>query len=296
MAEQKRGLGRGFDALIPTRLVEEEFDVTATNGSGENTLREIAVELVDPNPHQPRTEFDPAELESLAASIEVHGILQPLVVTKNGVRFELISGERRLRAAKLVRLATVPAIVRTFDEQSKLELALIENLQREDLNAIEMATAFQKLTDQFSLTNEEIGNRVGKDRSTVANTLRLLFLPLDAKRAVAEKRISETMGRTLLMMPEPERQIELLNLVLKHGWSVRQAENYARGWKEKGTHKNAKAEMARTSPITRSLTDYLGTKVIQQKTAKGGKLVIEFYSNEELERIYRAIRPDGEEV
>lgn len=295
MAEQ-RGLGRGFDALIPTSVVDAEFDVTAGSNNPDGGLREIEVGLIDPNPHQPRLDFDPIELESLGASIQVHGILQPLVVTAKGDRFELIAGERRLRAAKLIGLATVPVVIRSIDEQSKLELALIENLQREDLNAIEMGTAYQKLVDEFNQSYEDIGKRVGRDRSTVQNTIRLLMLPLEAKRAVAAGHISETMGRTLLMLPTPEQQLELMALVLKHKWSVRQAENYARGLNEKGSHTAAKAMVRKTTPITRALSEYLGTKVIQHNTAKGGKLVIEFYSNEELERIYRAIRPDGDEV
>ena len=294
MAEQKRGLGRGFDSLIPTKSVEAEFDVTES--AAQSALREVDPGLVDPNPHQPRLDFDPVELESLAASIQVHGILQPLVVTAVGGRYELISGERRLRAAKLTGLATVPVVVRTIDEQSKLELALIENLQREDLNPMEMATAYQKLIDEFGQDYEQIGKRMGRDRSTVQNAVRLLMLPIEAKRAVADGHITETMGRTLLMMPTPEQQVEFMNLILKHKWSVRQAENYARGFNEKGTHTHAQKMVRKSTPITRSLADFLGTKVVQQNTAKGGKLIIEYYSEEELERIFKAIRPDETDV
>ncbi|MBW4061808.1 ParB/RepB/Spo0J family partition protein [Candidatus Saccharibacteria bacterium] len=294
MAEQKRGLGRGFDSLIPTKLVEAEFDVTSETTNTGDGLRELPVDLIDPNPHQPRLDFDPIELESLAASIQVHGILQPLVVTRTGERYELVAGERRLRASKLNGMKTVPAVVRTLDEQSKLELALIENLQREDLNPMEMATAYQKLADQFSLSFEEIGARVGRDRSTVQNVTRLLMLPLEAKREVAAGNLTETMGRTLLMMPDEQRQLEFMNLIFKHKWSVRQAENYARGYMEKGSHTHAKKMVRKSTPITRSLTEYLGTKVLQQNTAKGGKLIIEYYSEEELERIYKAIQPGGD--
>ena len=150
MAEKKRGLGRGFDSLIPTQIVEEEFDVTAKvdesgNRISAETVREVDPGLVDPNPYQPRTSFKQAELEALAASIRVHGILQPLVATKVGSRFELIAGERRLRAAKIAGLESVPVIVRSFDEQEKLELALIENIQRAELNPMELATAYRKL-------------------------------------------------------------------------------------------------------------------------------------------------------
>src|SRR5476649_1816910 len=187
--ERKRGLGRGFDSLIPTQVIEDEFDITAPvdasgNRSSQDLVREVPPELVDPNPHQPRENFDAKALEALAASIRVHGILQPLVVTKVGARYELIAGERRLRAAKLAGLDGVPVIVRSFDEQEKLELALIENLQREELNPIETATAYRKLIDQFNLGVGELGERIGKDVSTISNTTRLLNLPHDAKRAL----------------------------------------------------------------------------------------------------------------
>jgi ParB family chromosome partitioning protein len=302
MADKKRGLGRGFESLIPTQLVEEEFDVTAqtSEATGQRTsldsIREVDPALVMPNPHQPRTEFDPVQLEELTMSVKTHGILQPLIVTAQGARYELIAGERRLRAAKEAGLATVPVIVRSYDEQSKLELALIENLQRTDLNAIETATAYAKLANQFNLSNEEIGQRVGKDRSTVANTIRLLALPIEAKRALISGQINETVARTLLTMPTPERQLELLALVIKHKWSAAKAMSYAQGLKNEGTHTAAKQRIAKTSPVTRSLADYLGTKVTLAKTAKGGKLMIEYYSEEELDRIYRAIRGDDDTV
>ncbi len=297
MADKKRGLGRGFDSLIPTQLVEEEFDVTAGTKDGKpglsGSLREVAPELVDPNPHQPRTNFVQAELEALAASIRVHGILQPLVVTMIGDRYELIAGERRLRAAKLAGLDAVPVIVRSFDEQQKLELALIENLQRAELNPIETATAYRKLMDQFNLSLSDIGGRVGRDISTVSNTMRLLNLPLEAKRAIVEGRITEGHGRVILSVLEPDKQDMLLKLIEKNHWTVRQGEEYARAFKgTTGSHEKAVARIASTNDLTRSLGDYLGTKVTQKASAKGGKLVIEYYSDEELDRIYQAIRPD----
>lgn len=296
MATAKRGLGRGFESLIPTQLVEDEFDVTAkVDASGKrisaDTMREVSAELVDPNPHQPRKDFNQAELEALSASIRVHGILQPLVVTKSGDRYELIAGERRLRAAKLAGLGEVPVIVRSFDEQQKLELALIENIQRAELNAIETATAFRKLMDQFNLTHEDIGRRVGKDRSTVANTTRLLNLPHEAKLAVIEGRISEGHARVILSLTEHEKQLELLKLIQDRHWTVRQAEEYARGLRGRaGSHDKAAARIAGVNDLTRSLGDFLGTKVTQVTTAKGGKLIIDYYSEEELDRIYRAIK------
>jgi len=293
-SSNKRGLGRGFDALIPTQLVEEEFDVTAAPAE-QSALREVAPSLVDPNPHQPRTDFEPAQLEELANSIRAHGVLQPLVVTAKGDRYELIAGERRLRASKLAGLKTVPVIVRSYDDQQKLELAIIENLQRADLNPIETATAYRKLMDQFGLTNEQVGQRVGKDRSTVANTMRLLNLPLEVKRAVSEGKLSEGHARVVLSVTEPDKQQELADLIIKNGWTVRQAEEFARGFRgQTGTKAKAEARLSSSSDYTRALGDYLGTKVTQTHTAKGGKLVIEYYSDEELDRIYQTIK--GEEA
>jgi len=290
---KKRGLGRGFDSLIPTQLVEDEFDVTSATAT--SALREVSASLVDPNPHQPRTDFASAKLEELAVSIRVHGILQPLIVTQKGERYELIAGERRLRAAKLAGLGEVPVIVRSFDEQAKLELAIIENLQRAELNPIETATAFRKLMDQFNLTYDQVGQRVGRDRSTVANTMRLLNLPLEVKRAVSEGRLTEGHARVVLSVTEPEKQLELAQLIESRNWTVRQAEEYARGFRgQTGTKAKAEQRISATNRYTEALGDYLGTKVTQVGTAKGGRLVIEYYSDEELERIYQAIR--GQEL
>jgi ParB family transcriptional regulator, chromosome partitioning protein len=293
----QRGLGRGFESLIPTQIVEEEFDPTAqpTTGGARvsgDRVQDIDPALIDPNPHQPRQTFDEEALQALAASIQHYGIVQPLVVTKNGDRYELIAGERRLRASKLVALSTVPVIIRTSSEQEKLELALIENLQREDLNPIETATSYRKLIDQFNLSYDEIAARVGKAATTIVNSTRLLNLPLEAKRAVVEGTITEGHARQILAVPA-EKQLELLGLIIKNGWTVRQTEAFVRDFKTaKGTVKTATAKSAETNDLTKQLTDFLGTKVTLQRTAKGGRLMIEYYSDEELERIYQAIKHD----
>lgn len=302
--ERKRGLGRGFDALIPTQMVEDEFDVTAPvdesgHRSSADLVREVAPVMVDPNPHQPRQNFDVPALEALAASIRVHGILQPLVVTRVGERYELIAGERRLRAAKIAGLDVVPVIIRSFDEQQKLELALIENLQRAELNPMEVATAYRKLLDQFNLRLEDLSKRIGKDVSTISNTTRLLNLPPEAKRALIEGLINEGHARVLLSVVEEDKEmelakrLELLAMVLKNHWTIRQTEEYARGYKgATGSKAKAAARIAAVNQLTMDLGDYLGAKVTQVRTAKGGKLVIEYYSEEELERIYRAIKAE----
>jgi len=292
MVEKRRGLGRGFDSLIPTQIVEAEFDVTA--GDDEHNMHQVACELIDPNPHQPRTEFDEAALQALAASIRVHGILQPLVVTKQGNRFELIAGERRLRAARIAGLDSVPVIVRSFDEQEKLELALIENIQREDLNPLEVATAYRKLTDQFNLALSDISEKVGRAESTISNTMRLLNLPPAAKRALVEGAITEGHARVLLTTDEPHKQMELLRLMLERHWNVRQAEEYARGYRgEAGSKMAAEARIAGYNQLTESLGEYLGARVMQRHTAKGGRIIIEYQSEDELDRIYRMIRHEN---
>ncbi len=296
-----KGLGRGFDSLIPTQLVEEEFDPTASTSNSEgsrpsaDSIYQIDLKLVDPNPHQPRLVFDDAALDELAASIRQHGILQPIIVTEQGEgRYQLIAGERRLRAAKLASLKTIPGIVRSFTDQQKLELALIENLQRQDLNPIETATAYRKLVDQFNLTLDTIGKKVGKDTSTISNSMRLLNLPLEAKRAVASGQMTEGHGRTILTVLNPEKQLVLCRMIIANDWSVRQAEEFARGFKEPSATKDtALKRIAETNEVTQSLSNYLGAKVTLRHTARGGRLTIEYYSEEELDRIYRAIKSDS---
>ena len=302
--ERKRGLGRGFDALIPTQMVEDEFDITApVDASGQRSTADLVLEvapaLVDPNPHQPRQVFEGAALEALAASIRVHGILQPLVVTRTGSRYELIAGERRLRAAKIAGLDVVPVIVRSFDEQQKLELALIENLQRAELNPIEVATAYRKLIDQFNMRLEDLSKRIGRDESSISNTTRLLNLPSEAKRALVDGEIKEGHARVILSIVEKdktiemEKRLELLRMFIKNHWTVRQGEEYARGYKGRyGSKAKAAARISAVNQLTMDLGDYLGAKVTQVQMAKGGKLVIEYYSEEELSRIYKAIKAE----
>jgi ParB family chromosome partitioning protein len=300
--ERKRGLGRGFDSLIPTQMVEDEFDVTAPvdetgNRNTANQVRDVSVDIVDPNPHQPRQKFEEAALEALAASIRVHGILQPLVVTKTGNRYELIAGERRLRAAKIAGFETVPVMVRSFDEQEKLELALIENLQRAELNPIEVATAYRKLLDQFNLRLEDLSKRIGRDTTTISNATRLLNLAPEIKHALIEQEIREAHARAILSIVEEDKEIqeekrlELFHLIIRNHWGIRQSEEFARHYRgEDGNKLKAAARIAATNQVTMALGDYLGTKVTQVRLAKGGRLVIQYYSDEELERIIETIQ------
>lgn len=283
----KHGLGRGFDSLIPTQLLEEEFDPTQEQDERLSELRILNVSDVVPNPHQPRRTFDQVALEDLAGSIREHGVMQPIVVTKVGGKFELVAGERRWRASQLAGKTEIPALVRSYDDQKKLELALIENLQREDLNPLEVATAYLKLQQQFNLKLDEIARRAGKKGiSTVSNTLRLLSLPKEAKAALVEHQISEGHARQILAIKEPEIQQELLQLIIKNEWSVRKAEQFVIGYKEGEKDKQAAVAKVKTeTPATKNLAKRLGTGVSVKHMAHGGRLVIEFKNDDDLERI-----------
>lgn len=286
----KKGLGRGFDSLIPTDVLDETFDPTAANDEQVSELRYLKVAAISPDPDQPRRHFDDESLEELAASIREHGVVQPLVVTVHGDRYQIVAGERRWRASRLAGLEKVPAIIRTLSNQHKLELALIENLQRRDLNALETATAYLKLHTQFSLTYEEIGQRIGgKAVSTISNVLRLLHLPDKAKEALVAGDISEGHARQILALDTPEAQQELLNIIVREGWSVRKTEQYVVGYK-KGDHAPAKREQAvkhtqTETPLTRSLEKKLSMPVKLKTTAKGGQIIISFKDESELDRL-----------
>ncbi|MCC7289386.1 ParB/RepB/Spo0J family partition protein [bacterium] len=285
-------LGRGLDALIPTDIDEfaaasmpKELKLTTDDAS------QLPIDKIKPNPYQPRSQFTGDDLEDLANSIKTHGIVQPLVVVKADDGYQLIAGERRLRAAKQVGLKTVPAVVRSFSEQEQLEIALIENIQRADLRPLELASAYQKLADQFNLSLDQISKRVGKAISTVSNIIRLLNLSHEAKKALDGELISEGHARTLLSVEDPQKQAEMLKLIIKHNLNVRQAEELARNYKQSKDFQTKKVRQVDTyqTGLTSGLQKVLGTKVAIQKTAKGGKVVIEFYSEEELNRLYEQI-------
>lgn len=291
-ANNNSRLGRGLDSLIPTDI--DEFAAPSMPKElikDSARVEEISVDVIIANPHQPRSVFSDSQLSELAQSIKLHGIVQPLVVVRDGSGYQLIAGERRLRAAKLVGLKTVPTIVRSFSEQEQLEVALIENIQRSELNALELASAYAKLGDQFNLTIEQIAERVGKAPSTVGNILRLLNLPHKAKQALNDGIITEGHARQILAVLSPEDQLTILDMIIKGNLNVRQAEELARNFKREGKQavKKVAQKQAYNTQLTQDLGKHLGTKVDIQKTAKGGKLVIEFYSDEELGRLYHQI-------
>ena len=218
-------LGRGFESLIPTELIDEEFDPTAKEDKKDSVLVQISLDKIVRDEEQPRKRFSEASLNELADSIKKHGVLQPIVVTRDEDKYKIVAGERRWRAAKIAGLEKMPAIIRTLDAQNRLELSIIVNAQREDLNAIELATAYAKLKTQFNLSTEEIGARVGKSESTIENTLRLLSLPEFAKKAMREHSLSEGVMRPMIVADEEEVK-KILPKVIAEGWTARKTEEY----------------------------------------------------------------------
>jgi ParB family chromosome partitioning protein len=282
-------------ALIPT-------DITGSEGSA---LREVPVESIAPNPHQPRAYFDEEALASLTASVAELGVLQPILVREVGEdRFELIAGERRWRAAKRAGLPSIPVVVRTVDEVLSLEQALVENLHREDLNPLEEAAAYQQLMEDFSLTQEQVAQKVGKSRSAVANTLRLFQLPPSIQRLVAENQLAAGHARALLGTPDRAFQEELARRIVARGLSVREAEEAVRAHNEAHDQPEADGPSDPASPpasrrlrppglleLEELLADHLDTRVkVAMAGSNGkGKMVVEFAGLEDLERIYRAM-------
>lgn len=283
---KKSGLGRGFDALIP-----QDFDKSLLFDDHER-VQKIAVQDLQPDPHQPRQHFDKQALEQMAESIKQYGILQPLVVTPlQGTSYAIIAGERRWRAAQLAGLKKVPAIVRTMKELERLEVAIVENVQRVDLSPLEQAVSIERLHQQFSMTYDAIAKRLGKAPSTINNIVRLLQLPEAARTALHEHEISEGHARAILALRDlPEKQAELLAAIIKQGWSVRQAERYVVSIKEGFREKEAtKVRMQTETPATKRLSKKIGAPVHIRRAAKGGKLEITFKSDDELEQVLRAL-------
>jgi ParB family chromosome partitioning protein len=287
----------------PLETTLEQVDITQeTFRSTENlseqvsytdsSIQEIEIAKVVPNPFQPRKVFNQEALQELANSIKEHGVIQPIVVTQTREGYELVVGERRFRASQLAGLQKIPAIVKqTLQDQTKLEVALIENIQRQELNAIEEAQAFQRLIDKFNLTQEQVAQKVGKSRPSVANTLRLLNLPAEIQRAIVEGKISEGHGRAILSLPDIEKQLLMYKQVLEQGLNVRQVEAKVRELVQR-----RKMDAAMPDPkliaIESELRGKLGTQVKIQRQGRGGKITIEFFSDEDLNEIIHRIAED----
>ena len=293
---RQSGLGRGLGALIPPKpqsapptVGSRQSEVGGEENVRPNTsnIHQIPVQLIDPNPHQPRTHFDHNQLEDLIGSIQTHGVLQPIILTpKADGRYELITGERRLRATKIAGIENIPAIVRTASEQQKLEMALIENIQRQDLNALEEARAFITLQNEFNLTQDEISRRVGKSRPQVANTIRLLQLPGEIQTALTQGKISASNARTLLSLPTDDYRLAMFHVMLEGNFTVRQTE-------ARVPHKRSR-RLSMSDPNLASaeekLRSALGTKVSIKRDARGeGEIRITFLNDEDLNGIIKKI-------
>ena len=285
----RRALGRGLGALLPTRPLAAAAPAPTPDPEGSGR---VSIELIDPNPLQPRRVFQQDTLHQLADSIRLHGIIQPLVIRRSGERYQLVAGERRWRAAKIAGLTEVPAVVQEISDDHLLEITLIENIQREDLNPIELAIALDRMAHELNINQDEIGRRTGKDRSTISNAIRLLQLPPDLQQLVAERRLSAGHARSLLALTDEEMQRNLAEKIVAQGLSVRQVERMTKrlteprepGSEEEETlDPNVKAAIADMERV-------LGTKVrIVEKNNTRGKIEIDYYSPDDLDRIYTLI-------
>ena len=290
MALGKSGLGKGLDALFPSNV-----DINTLGGDVSRETSEKIIEMkindIEPNVNQPRKAFDDDKIEDLAASIAEHGVLQPIIVTKKDDYYQIIAGERRWRASKKAGLKTIPAIVRDYDEKKIREVALIENIQRQDLNAIETAKAIKELMEEHSLTQEELAKTLGKSRSAIANTLRILNLDERVQEMVQEGKISEGHARTLASIDSPQKQYKLALDIVNLDLSVRDAEELMKEEKvNNGKKKNTKKETSKLEVIYKDIENRLKkaleTKVsFRPMTKSRGKIIIEYYTSEELERI-----------
>ena len=281
MAAKRQVLGRGLDALFATGERTTPIDA----------VRRVSIDLIAPNPRQPRTTLDADKLAELAASIKAHGLIQPLIVTETAEGYVLIAGERRWRASRLAGLAEVPVIVKETTPQDMLELALIENIQRADLNALEEAHAYRQLTEEFGLTHEAVAERVGKARTTVTNLLRLLALPEPIQAAVSDERLSGAHARALLPLPTPEAQLAAMNQILKLSLSVRQTEALVSSLMadKRPASRPRKQLPPELAALQGRFEQTLGTRVSIEQGSQGGRIVIHYYSDEELNAIYEAI-------
>lgn len=276
----KKGLGKGLDALISSANAREE---------AKNSILEIKINDIDPNIQQPRKIFDQESLEALAESIKEHGVVQPIIVKSEGLRYVIVAGERRWRAAKLAGLKTIPAIVKDITSREVMEIALIENLQREDLNPLEEAEAYQKLIEEYSLTQEEVAKVVGKSRAAIANSIRLLSLSKEIKDMISDGRLTSGHARTLITITDKEKQLSLANQIADKGLSVRDAEKLA-SLEEKKQNKNKKQKTAdkiaaEMYSLEEKLKSAYGTKVSLFRSKEKGKITFEYYSNEDFNRI-----------
>lgn len=298
MSAAKKGLGRGFESLIPTDLIDDSFnpnsvfDPTAQQDQKVSTQKTLPVEKIKANPDQPRRNFDQEALEELAASIKEYGVVQPIIVTPKGQHYEIVAGERRFRASQIAGIEEIPVIIRSMTDQTQLEISLIENIQRRDLNTIETATAYAKLRDQFNLSNEEIANRVHKSVPAVINTMRLLKLPTEVIALVAEGQLSEGQVRPLIGQPA-DIIMKLVPRIISEEWTARKVEQYMVNLKKskKGNKKSSASEVEHSHEAQiEALKKRLNTKVTIRTNNKGaGNIVIAFKDSKEFDRIQKLL-------
>lgn len=280
------GLGKGLSSLIPPKIDRNIFSKNSQVVGDEEMVVQIPVEKIGVNPMQPRSDFDHDSMEDLTNSIKEHGILQPLILATTDKGYQVIAGERRLRAAKMLGFDKVPSIIRDIKEQQKLELALVENIQRKDLNPIEESVAYHRLIDEFSLTQEEVAKKVGKSRSVVANTIRLLTLPTEIQKALINGKINYSVARVIVGLPIEER-MKFFQKVISQDLTVRAVENQAKKISIKQHFRKSKDP--NLTALEDKLQASLGTKVIVKKSGDSGQIIIEFYSSEELENLINKI-------
>lgn len=292
--KQRKALGRGLSALLPQRPASTAVPPASELPAAGPQIASLPISNILPNPLQPRSIFDATRLEELSNSIETHGIIQPLLVRRKGSSYELIAGERRLRAAKLAGLVEVPAIVQDYADERILEIALIENIQREDLNPMETAQALERLHTEMNLSHEEIATRTGKDRTTITNMIRLLKLPRDVQLLVAERRLSMGHARAILGLVSPELQTQVAEKAAAQGFSVRQVERLVKKVNEPKVPSQDPLQDPNIKAAVGDLEAALGTRVrIVEKSDQRGRIEIEYYSQDELQRIYESIISRG---
>lgn len=280
---EKKALGKGLEALLPGTTQTTTVTVP-------EVAQRIPLEQILPNPFQPRKDFSETDISELADSIYKNGILQPILVRRKGDgRYELIAGERRLRAAKLAGLSTIPAMVRNSSDEQTIELALVENLQRKDLNPIETARAYQRLITEFAFTQEKLAEQLGKERSSVANTLRLLNLPNEIQRLVESMKLTAGHAKVILGLPRPDLQLKVARQIVERQLSVRQAENLVNAEQRHPKPKHAAPRPRPYPDLEDRLQKRLGTRVTIEKNRKGGRIVLHYYGISDLDRVLELI-------
>ncbi len=299
---KKKALGRGLSALLSDSPSDDKLDVEIQSPASRpaiSNIAEIPLEEIEVNPYQPRSRFDEEALRELADSIRVHGIIQPITVRRlTANQFQLISGERRFQSAKIAGLKTIPAYIRAADDQQMLEMALIENIQRENLNAIEIALSYQRLISECHLKQDELGERVGKNRVTVTNYLRLLKLPPDIQIAVRDNRLSMGHARAIINVENPEQQLYIFKKTLDEDLSVRKVEELVRSLSAKGTESTRSSTPSsgpskEISQLQSGLSSHFGTRVVVKSDGKKGEIRIPFLSVEDLNRILAILKIQG---